>query len=249
MSSQVTQLDPGEGIRADTQLRTALIDSVTHEFRSPLTSIKAAVTTLLADSRVRRSQRNELLSIINEETDRLNRLIGKAVEASRLDACAKLDLEPQPIASIIDAAKADCRTLIGKRSLRVQLEPGLLPVRADLQRAKKALVQILENAIQYSPPHELITITATLSQSQNFVTISVTDRGSGIEDAEQQLIFERFYLGKNHRDAVQGTGMGLPIANAIIEAHGGSLWLTSRHGHGSTLSFTLPVYQNSSSSH
>lgn len=240
MSSQVTQLDPGQGIPEDAQLRTALIDSVTHEFRSPLTSIKAAVTTLLADSRVRRSQRNELLSIINEETDRLNRLVGKAAEASRLDACVRLDFEPQAIASIVDGAKADCRTLIARHSLRVQLEPGLPLVRADLQRAKKALVQLLENAIHYSPPREPITITASLSES--FVTISVTDRGCGIEDAEQQLIFERFYRGKNHRDVVQGTGMGLPIANAIVEAHGGSLRVASRCGHGSTFSFTLPVY-------
>ena len=240
MSSHPTQFDSGDGTGQENQLRAALIDSVTHEFRSPLTSIKAAVTALLTETRVRPSQRNELLSIINEEADRLNRLVGTAVEASRLDECVKLDLGPQAIASIVDGAKADCRTLLGRRSLTVQLERGLPAVRADLQRAKKALVQLLENAIKYSPPDEPITITASLNGE--FLMISVADRGSGIDDSEQELIFERFYRGKEHREVVQGTGMGLPIVQAIVEAHGGLLSVTSQYGHGSTFSFTLPVY-------
>lgn len=238
MSNHFTQLDSGG--TGDSQLRTALLDSVTHEFRSPLTSIKAAVTALLTDSRVRPSQRHELLSIINEETERLNRLVGNAVEASRLDAHVKLDLGLHTIGAIVDAAKEDCRTLLISRLLLVQLAPGLPAVRADLARAKKALVQLLENATKYSPSGEPITITANVSGK--FVTISIADRGSGIEDSEQKLIFERFYRGKNHRRVAQGTGMGLHIANAIIEAHGGSLKVVSRHGHGSTFSFTLPVY-------
>ena len=243
MSSRVAQLGCLEGSRGD-QLRTALIDSVTHEFRSPLTSIKAAVTALLADRRVRPPQRDELLSIINEEADRLNRLVGNVIEVSRLDARVKLDLARQTIASIVDAAKDDCRTLFNRRALSVRFQPGLPGVWADLQRAKKALVQLLENATKYSPPDEPVTITANLSGK--FVAISVEDRGSGIEDSEQALIFERFYRGKSHRNVVQGTGMGLPIASAIIEAHGGSLRVTSQRGHGSTFSFTLPVFENSS---
>ena len=240
MSSHLTQLDPGEESREDSQLRIALIDSVTHEFRTPLTSIKAAVTALLTEMPVQRSQRNELLSIINEETDRLNRLVGNALEASRLNMHLKLDLRPRAIASIVNGARAECRSLLGRRSLVVQLAPGLPTVRADLQRAQTALVQLLENAIKYSPSDEPITVTANLAG--RFVTISVTDRGSGIENSERKLIFERFYRGKKHRDVVLGTGMGLPIANAIIEAHGGVLRVASEYGHGSTFSFTLPTF-------
>lgn len=239
MNNQLTQLY-GDARSQGSDLRTALIDSVTHDFRTPLTAIKAAVTTLLSDSRVRLSQRNELLSIINEEAERLNRLVGIAVEASRLDANVKLDLGLHTIGAIVGAAKEDCGTLLASRLLLVQLAPGLPAVRADLQRAKKALVQLLENAAKYSPSDAPIIITAIMSGK--FVTISVADRGGGIEDSEQELIFERFYRGKNHRRVVQGTGMGLHIANAIIRAHGGSLKVISRHGDGSTFSFTLPVY-------
>ena len=212
---------------------------MTHELRTPLTSIKASVTMLLTNSRLQPSQRSELLIVINEEADRLNRLVGEAREMAQLDAGVKLDLKPHAIEEIIDAARNDCRTLLGARSIQVQVPPGLPAARADLHRAKKALMQLLENASKYSPPDEPITITAEMNR--NFVKTSVVDRGSGIGDLEQGLIFEKYYRGKDQRDVVQGTGMGLPIAKAIIEAHGGSLSVASRRGHGCTFSFTLPI--------
>lgn len=240
MNNQLTQLY-GDARTQGSDLRTALIDSVTHDFRTPLTAIKAAVTTLLSDSRVRLSQRNELLSIINEEAERLNKLVGSAVEASRLGAHVQLDPGPQTIAAIVDAARKDCRKESSSRPLRIQLEPELPPVLADLQRAKKALLQLLENAAKYSPAGEPITVIAKVSGQ--FVEISVVDRGSGVEPSEQKLIFKRSYRGKDHRHIVQGSGMGLPIANAIIKAHGGTLTVASQHGLGSTFTFTLPLYK------
>lgn len=105
MSTKLIQLDCDEGSREDHQLRTALIDSVTHDFRTPLTSIKAAVTALLAGAQARPSQRAELLSIIDEETDRLNRLVGNVVEVSRLGCEVKLDLGRHTIASVIDVSR------------------------------------------------------------------------------------------------------------------------------------------------
>ena len=233
------QLGHTGAAREGEQLRTALLDSVTHELRTPLTSIKASVTMLLTNSRLQPSQRSELLIVINEEADRLNRLVGEAREMAQLDAGVKLDLKPHAIEEIIDAARNDCRTLLGARSIQVQVPPGLPAARADLHRAKKALMQLLENASKYSPPDEPITITAEMNR--NFVKTSVVDRGSGIGDLEQGLIFEKYYRGKDQRDVVQGTGMGLPIAKAIIEAHGGSLSVASRRGRGCTFSFTLPI--------
>ena len=245
MRNHLTQFQRGEGAQKRGQLRAALVDSVTHELRTPLASIKASVTALLADPQLARSQRNELLTIIDEEADRLNRLVVEAVETAQLDEGVILDLKPHAVAEIIGAANKDCRTLFRGRSLSVQLRPGLPAVRADLNGAKKALVQLLENATKYSPPDSPITITAELNA--NFVVISVVDRGDGIEDSEQGLIFERFYRGQHHRNAVQGTGMGLPIASAIIKAHGGSLSVTCKRGHGSTFSFTLPIDKERSS--
>src|SRR5215472_822777 len=186
MCNPLTQLDGGEGAHERCQLRSALVDSVTHELRTPLTSIKASVTALLTDPQLPPSERNELLTVINEEADRLNRLVGEAVEAAQLGEGVILDLKPHAVAAIIDAASKDCRALFGGRSLSVQLSPGLPAVCADLNRAKKALVQLLENATKYSPPDSPITVTAELNAK--FVTISVSDRGSGIEDSEQNLI-------------------------------------------------------------
>jgi two-component system sensor histidine kinase KdpD len=218
MSNHLTPFDP----RESNHLRNAIVDSVTHELRTPLTSIKASVTALLTNSRLQPSQRNDLLIVINEEADRLNQLVGEAVKTAQLDTGVKLDLKPHAIEEIIDAARKECRTLLRRRSISVQLQQGLPAARADLKLAKKALMQLLENAAKYSPPDEPITITAELTG--NVVLTSVADRGSGIDDSEQTLIFERFYRGKDHRYAVQGTGMGLPIASAIIKAHGGTLF-------------------------
>src|SRR5260370_30316908 len=183
--------------------------------------------------------RNELLIVINEEADRLNQLVGEAVETAQLDTGVKLDLKPHAIEEIIDAARKEGRKLLRRRSISVQLQQGLPTARADLKLAKKALMQLLENAAKYSPPDEPITITA--QWSGKFVLTSVANRGSGIDDSEQTLIFEKFYRGKDHRCVVQGTGMGLPIASAIINAHGGSLSVTSLRGHGCTFPFTLPT--------
>jgi len=228
----------GAAYREGKELQAVLLDCVAHEWRTPLTSIKASVTALISDSRLEPSQRDELLIIIEEEADRLNSLVGEALETAHL-RIATLDLKSHAIEEIIDAAVKRCRTLIGRRGVSIQLRPGLMPVRADLHRVSKALVQLLENAIKYSPPYEPISITAELKG--NVVITSVTDRGGGIRKSERTLIFEKSYRGKDSRDAVPGTGMGLPIANAIITAHGGSLMVKSQSRRGSTFSFSLPI--------
>src|SRR6202161_4100154 len=235
----IEQLGLTEAARESERLRTALLDSVTHALRTPLTSIKASVTNLLSTQTFTDRQRHELLTIINEESDRLNRLVGEAGEMARLDAGeVELGLEPRPIEDVIAAALSKCPAL-GDRVVNVNMQPNLPRVRVDLSRAREALVHLLENANQYSPAAQPITITAELAGE--FVVTSVADRGAGIDDLEQSLIFEKFYRGKDQRYLVQGTGMGLPIAKAIIEAHGGSMTLTSQRGQGSVFSFTLPT--------
>ncbi len=241
----IEQLGLTEAAREGERLRTALLDSVTHALRTPLTSIKASVTNLLSNASVTNLQRQELLTIINEETDRLNRLVGEAGEMARLDAGeVELHLESRPIEDVINAALNQCKLTLGARVVHVQVPPGLPNVSVDLVRAREALVHLIENANQYSPDDRLITITA--EAAPDFIVTSVADRGAGIDDLEQNLIFEKFYRGKDQRYLVQGTGMGLPIAKAIIEAHGGTMSLTSQRGQGSVFSFTLPVYRSRS---
>lgn len=236
----VEQLGQTEAARQGEQLRTALLDAVTHALRTPLTSIKASVTNLLSNPGLIEGQKHELLTIINEETDRLNRLVGEAGEMARLDAGeVELRLEEHPIGDVISASLTHCRGTLGNRVVNVHIAENLPTVRVDVARAREALVQLIENANQYSPPDRPITITA--EPGGDFVVISVADRGNGIDDPEQTLIFEKFYRGKDQRYSVEGTGMGLPIAKAIVEAHGGTMSLTSQRGQGSVFSFTLPI--------
>ena len=236
----VEQMGQTEAAREAEKLRTALLDAVTHALRTPLTSIKVSVTNMLSNPALTDPQRLELLTIINEESDRLNRLVGEAAEMARLDAGeVELNIEPHPIEDVITAALEHSGGKLGNRTVRVQIADGLPRARADVARAREVLVHLIENANQYSPPDEPITITA--EASGDFIVTSVADRGSGIDDPEQTLIFEKFYRGKDQRYSVEGTGMGLPIAKAIVEAHGGSISVTSQRGHGSVFSFTLPV--------
>jgi len=241
MNNRSMRPDPGKQNQETDHLRAAIGDAITHELRTPLTSIKASVTALLTNSRLQRSQRNDLLTVIDEEADRLNQLVGEAVETARLETGVKLDLKRHALEEIISAARNECRTLLAGRSISVQLQQALPAVRADIRLARKALTQLLENAIKYSPVDQPISLTAELMGK--FVRTSVADRCRGIDGPEQTRIFEKFYRGKHHRHSIQGTGMGLPIATAIIKAHGGSLCVTSRLGHGCVFSFTLPIDQ------
>lgn len=236
----VEKLGETEAERQGERLKSALLDSIAHDFRTPLTSIKAATTSLLGAGDPDPGQTRELLTIINEECDRLNRLVEEAAEMSRLEAGEfELNLAPTPIGDIIEAALAQCNTTLGGRAVDVKINPNLPPVLADLNRVKDALVHLIDNANIYSPKDQPITITAELTGDT--VTTSVADRGPGIDDFEQGMIFDKFYRGKDQRYLVRGTGMGLPIAKAIVAAHKGTIFVTSQLGHGSVFSFTLPV--------
>lgn len=239
----VEQLGQTEAERQGERLKSALLDSITHDFRTPLTSMKASVSSLLSGSNSDSANSRELLTIIDEECDRLNHLVEEAGEMAKLEAGElTLDLAPVPVDEIIQAALAHCKSALGGRQVDLRLSPNLPTVRADVERAKDALVQLIDNANLYSPADQPITITAELTGDT--VTIGVADRGPGIDDFEQTMIFDKFYRGKDQRYLVRGTGMGLPIAKAIIAAQQGSMSVTSQLGHGSVFSFTLPVDRN-----
>jgi two-component system sensor histidine kinase KdpD len=236
----VEQLSQTEAERQGERLKSALLDSVTHDFRTPLTSMKAAVTSLLANKKADAAQREELLTIINEECDRLNHLVEEASEMARLEAGEiELHFAPTPVEEIIQEALAHMKSSLGSRTVDVRVTPSLPRVEADGERTKDILVNLIDNANLYSPKEQPIVISAELAG--DYVTISVADRGPGIDDFEQGMIFDKFYRGKDQRYLVRGTGMGLPIAKAIVAAHKGAISVTSQLGHGSVFCFTLPV--------
>ncbi|HTS58286.1 MAG TPA: DUF4118 domain-containing protein [Terriglobales bacterium] len=236
----VEKLSKAEAARESEQLRSALLDSVTHEFRTPLTAIKASVTSLLSAPDLDPTQRLELLTVINEESDRLNHLVGEAAEMAQLEAQqVELHLGSHRIQDAVEDAIERSRTTLGNHPLNVCWPDDLPPVRVDVGRISEVVAQLLDNAAKYSPPESPIQITGEVRN--RMVMTSIADHGPGIDDFEQTLIFEKFYRGRNQRLQVQGTGMGLAIAKAIVEAHGGKIGVTSQLGHGSVFHFTLPV--------
>jgi len=236
----VEQLSRTEADRQGERLKSALLDSITHNFRTPLTSIKASVTSLLSARPPDAVQQHELLQIMDEECDRLNKLVEDASEMSMLEAGEiELEFRPVPARELIETALAYCKTSLAGRDVRIQVADGLPRVRADLPRAKEVLVHLLENANLYSGKGQPIVVGA--ENNGGVVTFSVADRGPGIDVMEQGLIFDKFYRGRDQRTVIQGTGMGLPISKAIVEAHGGGIGVTSQLNHGSVFTFTLPV--------
>jgi len=238
----VEELGKTEAAREGERLKSALLDSVTHDFRTPLTSVKASVTSLLSDAEKMTPDQRELLTVIDEECDRLNQLVGDAAEMARLDAGEfELNLQPNAMAEIVASALQHCKGMLTGRNVVVDVRPDLPPVRADFDGIRDVLVRLIENASAYSPADQPIKISA--ERNGDMLVTSVADRGPGIDEMEMGLIFDKFYRGKNQRYLIQGTGMGLPIAKAIAEAHDGTISVTSQLGRGSVFSFSLPVQQ------
>jgi len=236
----VDTLMRNEASRESERLRSALLDSITHEFRTPLTSIKASVTSLKSEAAMNEEQRRDFVEIIDEESDRLNRLIGEAVEMARLDANeVKLELGPHRIRQAIESALEESRNVIADHPVEVRVPDSLPPAMMDVDWIKKVLQHLIENAAKYSAKGQPIFISAEVRNGR--LITSVADRGMGIDDLERSMIFDKFYRGQSQRYRVQGTGMGLAIVKAIVEAHGGRIEVSSQLGNGSVFSFGLPV--------
>jgi two-component system sensor histidine kinase KdpD len=226
----------GEVTKESERLRTLMIDSITHELRTPLTSIKGAATTLLS-GKVEGEDERELLSIIDEECDRLDRLVAEAVEMAQLDAQqVQMHFGMVSVRELVDEALQSNSWVEEQHPVELHV-PAELEVWADRAFAEKVIANLLENAGKYSPPGKPIVVTA--ERQDAMVSISVADRGMGIDASEQTLIFERFYRIDSYNSRTSGTGMGLPISRAIVEAHGGTIKLTSEPGQGSVFTVTL----------
>lgn len=239
-ANTVEKLTRSEANRETDRLRSMLLDSVTHEFRTPLTAIKASAETLLSDAELDKPQRNDLLLVINQESDRLNRLVGEAAEVSQLDSGGlKPDIKPHQIREAIDAAVRTCQPTLAGHALELSIPQHLPAVPMDVERIAEVVSQLLENAAKYSPAETPIHLSVELKNSE--VVTSIADHGPGIDELEQQMIFEKFYRGRDQRTLIQGTGMGLAIAKAIIDLHGGKIGVTSQVGKGSVFQFILPV--------
>lgn len=223
------------------ELRTALLNSVSHDLRTPLAAILAATTSLLQpDIEWDAATRHEFLTTIREETERLNRLVGNLLDMSRIEAGSLRPEKdwysvPELVAGVLD----HLQPVLDTHPLKVDVPDDLPLACFDYSQISQVVTNLLENAAKYSAPDSPITIRAWSTGDD--IRISIRDQGPGIAPAEQSRIFEKFYRAKSQSCRVSGSGLGLAIARGLVEAHGGQIWVQSIPGKGSTFIFTLPA--------
>lgn len=232
----ITELKRLENIRQD------FVANVSHELRTPLASIMGYAETLSEGAIEEKSNAREFINIIHHESERLSKLINDLLDMSKIESgrikMVFLPLEVKPlivrIIGVLDKAAKE-------KSIRVELDvPQDLPrILADETRLYQVILNLLDNAIKYTPDSGLVKIKASLKDS--FVQIDVSDNGIGIPEKDLPRIFERFYrVDKARSRELGGTGLGLSIVKHIVQAHGGQVWVESNPGLGSTFSFTIP---------
>jgi two-component system sensor histidine kinase KdpD len=227
-----------EAARQSEELKSTMLDALAHEFKTPLTPIKAAVTSMLSDGDMNPT-RLELLRIVDEETDRLNSMLTEAIQMSRIEAGQlQMRRSPQSLSKIVRAQLEKLGEGLEGRKVTVEVPESLPPVSADPEFIGIVIWQLLTNALRYTPPGSPLTLRASAGGTE--VIVSVEDCGPGISEAEQRKVFEKFYRGKDMRERIPGTGMGLTIAREIVRAHHGRIWVESEAGKGARFSFSVP---------
>jgi K+-sensing histidine kinase KdpD len=231
-----------EALRRSEKLKTSLLDAVTHDFRTPLTSVKAAVTMLIENNQLPRDERTldqhsrgELLQVIDEESDRLNTFVESMVELGRFQSGHSYLLQSSVTPEEIVLKAARRSRSLRSHKLRSEIEPDLPCISADSRAMVEAVYNLIENAAKYSPAGSSIRIAA--NRDREHIRFTVEDEGPGIPQSEREAIFERFYRGN---ESGNGLGMGLAIVRGIIEAHGGHIWAESGR-KGARFVFDLPV--------
>jgi len=224
------------------ELKSILLDAIAHEFKTPLTSVKAVTTDLLSDTTNQLPQhQRELVNIADEGIDRLSKLVNDAIQLARIEGGQfQLNRGIYSPNALISAALRQMKAFVEGRTINLSISVDMPPVWVDADLIQMVITHLLDNALKYSPSGTPIAINATSRNGR--VIICVADRGPGIGEAEQARIFEKFYRGKTDR-SLKGFGMGLAIAREIISAHGEQIWVASGLGKGSEFCFSLPVAQ------
>jgi K+-sensing histidine kinase KdpD len=239
-----------EAARRNEQLKAALLDALTHNLRTPLTAIKAAVTALIGvgawsgGSALSSEGERELLQVIDEESDRLNRFIEGLSATGSTDSSQAINLPPIEIEGIVRASVARAQPLTRDHRVIVSIENGLPAVAVDASASTEVLYILLDNASKYSPLGTSIRVSAERADDHR-VRIAVTDEGPGIAPEYRERVFENFFRipGREASDPHRvGVGLGLPIARRLVGTQAGRLWIeTPPTGRGTTIALTLPI--------
>ena len=240
-----------EAVKRSERLKSALLDAVTHDIRTPLTSIKASATLLLEDrdegensARLSDEDQYAMLEVIEHSANRLDRFVEGIIDLARIDAGdISLHRNWGAVEDIIDAALAQAVPLTKKHHINVVVAEELPVIRVDSRTVTEVIYTLVDNASKYAPAGTTITISARRA-ADDTVAISVEDEGPGIPRHARELAFEKFYQADSNTNGSSrtGIGMGLAIAKGIVEAHGGHIWIEDvTSGHGARVVFTVPV--------
>ncbi|HTS46335.1 MAG TPA: ATP-binding protein [Bryobacteraceae bacterium] len=228
-----------EAARQSDELKSTLLDALAHEFKTPLTSIKAASTALLSSGGLEPEQQRDLLTVVDEEADRLSILVTEAIQMARIEAGrVHLRRDHQDVTALIESVLEKLKPRTDERAIQVRISSRIPPIWVDRELIEVALRQLIDNALKYSPPDTPVRVEAEAESGR--VIVSVADSGPGIPEAEQTRIFEKFYRADAARH-VPGAGLGLVIAREIIHANGGEIWVESKPGEGSIFRFSVPA--------
>ncbi len=237
------QIFDAEAVRRSDALKSALLSSVSHELRTPLSSIRLAATALQRpDTWADPQGRVELLRAVDAEAERLNRVIANLLCLSRIEAGAlQPDRRPREVAELVLEAVRQAGPRLDPARLQLEVPEHLPAVDCDVGLAALALANILDNAAKYAPAGTPVTLGARQAPGGRLVAIWVDDRGPGVPPAEAERIFDRFHRAVPQGDRTPGTGVGLSIARALVEAHDGRVWVEARPGGGSRFTTTWPA--------
>ncbi len=228
------------------RLKSDLVSMVSHEFRTPLTTIKALVELLVMKPGMTDPQRARHLGTINAETDRLARMVSDVLDMERIEAGSMTWRTGEVrIEDVVQSSLACMEPLFEGKGLRVTTDfnPGLPVLSGDSDRLVQVVTNILSNAVKFTPTGGAVHIAVRGEPApQSRVVVEISDTGIGIPAGDLDLIFDKFHRASGRlADAVEGTGLGLSIARQIIESHGGRIWAASSPGKGSTFTFFLPL--------
>ena len=229
-----------EALREGDRLRTALIDSLSHELRTPLTTIRAAATTLRQSNGMDEAIQRDLIEAVDEESARLDALIGDAIEMAEIQAQA-VKVRPALLRTrtFLDQVVDESREMLSRHEVAIEVDEKDDPVRFDPRLMSRVFRHLLENAARYTPTGTHITLRS--HRRDGGIEFAVDDNGPGIDASELPMIFEKFYRGRLGSKIGKGTGMGLAIARAIVKAHGGAMEAWSEPGIGTRFRLWIPM--------
>jgi two-component system phosphate regulon sensor histidine kinase PhoR len=225
------------------KLQTDFVNKVSHDLRTPLTSIRMFVETLQLGRLQDPERQREALGIVADETERLSGLINRLLDWARMESGRRtLQLVRQPLEPVVDAALLAVEAHVLNQDVKIERDvaAGLPPVLADREALTEAVLDLLANAVKYTGPDKRIALRAWASGPTVFVAVS--DNGPGIPQREQKRIFEKFYRANDAlQRSIEGTGLGLAMAKHVVSRHGGRIEVESEVGKGATFTISLPA--------